>query len=97
MKDTYDWVLEIVKRTDDLKGFQVLPRRWVVERTLGWLGRYRRLSKDYECLTQSSEAMVRIALIRLLLRRFTQLNEAQPSHLPNQRGRSVVREGVLAA
>lgn len=42
------WMLEIVKRSNDIKGFQVLPRRWVVERTFGWLGRYRRLSKDYE-------------------------------------------------
>lgn len=49
------WVLEIVKRSDDVKGFQVLPHRWVVERTFGWLGRYRRLSKDYEGLTESSE------------------------------------------
>ncbi len=40
------WVLEIVKRSDDVKGFQVLPHRWIVERTFGWLGRYRRLSKD---------------------------------------------------
>jgi len=48
------WILEIVKRSDDFKGFQVLPHRWVVERTFGWLGRYRRLSKDYEGLTESS-------------------------------------------
>jgi putative transposase len=46
------WILEIVKRSDDIKGFQVLPHRWVVERTFGWLGRYRRLSKDYEGLTE---------------------------------------------
>ena len=57
------WVLEIVKRSDDVSGFKVLPHRWVVERTFGWLGRYRRLSKDYEELTQSSEAMIRIAMI----------------------------------
>lgn len=97
VKDSYNWVLEIVKRTDDLKGFQVLPRRWVVERTLGWLGRSRRLSKAYECLTQSSEAMVRIALLRLMLTRLTQRKDVQPSHLPNQRERSVVCERVLAA
>jgi putative transposase len=48
------WMLEIVKRRDDIKRFQVLSRRWVVERTFGWLGRYRRLSKDYEGLTESS-------------------------------------------
>ena len=63
------WVLEIVKRSDDVKGFKVLPRRWVVERTFGWLGRYRRLSKDYEELTESSEAMIRIAMINLMLHR----------------------------
>ena len=47
-KQLCGWVLEIVKRTDDLAGFKLLPHRWVVERTFGWLGRYRRLSKDYE-------------------------------------------------
>lgn len=63
------WVLEIVKRSDDVKGFQVLPRRWVVERTLAWLGRYRRLSKDYEYLPQTSETMVYAAMIHLMVRR----------------------------
>ena len=63
------WVLEIVKRSDDTKGFKVLPRRWVVERTFGWLGRYRRLSKDYEYLTRSSEAMIYLATIHLMVRR----------------------------
>jgi putative transposase len=61
--------LEIVKRSDKMKGFRVLPRRWVVERTFGWLGRYRRLSKDYEYLTDSSEAMIQLAMINLMLRR----------------------------
>lgn len=61
--------LEIVKRTDDVKGFKVLPRRWVVERTFGWLGRHRRFSKDYEYLTPSSEAMIHIAMIGLMVRR----------------------------
>ena len=63
------WTLEIVKRCDEMVGFQVLPRRWVVERTFGWLGRYRRLSKDYEYLTATSEAMIHIAMIQLMLRR----------------------------
>jgi putative transposase len=62
-------VLEIVKRTDGMKGFVVLPRRWVVERTFGWLGRNRRLSKDYEEKPASSEAMVKIAMIHLMARR----------------------------
>jgi transposase len=59
-------VVQIVKRSDDVKGFQVLPRRWVVERTFGWLIRNRRLSRDYERLTSNSEAMIKIAMIRLL-------------------------------
>jgi putative transposase len=59
--------LTIVKRTEP--GFKLLPRRWVVERTFAWLGRNRRLSKDYEQLPQVSEAMVYIAMVRLMLRR----------------------------
>lgn len=62
------WLLEIVKRSDDLKGFQVLPHRWVVERSFGWLGRYRRLARDYEHTTSSSESMVYIASIRRMLK-----------------------------
>lgn len=61
--------LEIVKRNDDLKGFHVLPRRWVVERTFGWLGRYRRMSKDYEFYPETSETMIHIAMINLMVRR----------------------------
>jgi putative transposase len=63
------WVLEIVKRSDDVKGFQVLPHRWIVERTFGWLGRNRRLSKDYEGLPESSEAMIYAAVIHLMVKR----------------------------
>lgn len=63
------WLLEIVKRSPDSHHFEVLPRRWVVERTLAWLGRCRRLSKDYEALPQTSEAWVQIAMIHLMLRR----------------------------
>ena len=59
--------VEVVKRTKD--EFEVLPRRWVVERTFGWLGRYRRLSKDYELLSEVSESMVYAAMVRLMLRR----------------------------
>jgi putative transposase len=61
--------LEIVKRSDTVKGFVVQPKRWIVERTLGWLNRYRRLSKDYETLPATSEAMIYIAMIRLMLAR----------------------------
>jgi putative transposase len=61
--------VEIVKRSDDVKGFKVLPRRWVVERTFGWLGRQRRLSKYYEYLTDTSETMIYVSMIGLMLRR----------------------------
>jgi len=62
-------VLEIVKKSKMAQGFHVLPRRWVVERTFAWLGRYRRLSKDYERKLTSSEGHVYLASIRLILRR----------------------------
>ena len=68
-KEFASWTLQIVKRKDDLKGFHVLPRRWVVERTFGWLGRYRRLSKDYEQRPENSEAMILLAMINLMSRR----------------------------
>lgn len=61
--------LEIVKRSDDAKGFEVLPKRWIVERTFGWLGRSRRLSKDYETNIAHSQTMVLIAMSHLMLRR----------------------------
>jgi putative transposase len=71
-----DWVadrcrfrLQTVLRSDDQKGFVVLPRRWVVERTFAWLNHHRRLSKDYEGQTSSSEAMVLIAMTRVMVRR----------------------------
>ena len=63
------WVLEIVRRPRGSHQFEVLPRRWVVERTLAWLGRSRRLSKDYEALTETTEAWVHIAMIHLMIRR----------------------------
>jgi len=63
------WIFQVVKRSDDQQGFVILPRRWVVERTFAWLGRYRRLSKDYEQLPQTSEAMIYAAMTRLMLKR----------------------------
>jgi transposase len=63
------WELEIVERDLQSKGFKVLPRRWVVERTFGWLSRNRRLAKDYERRVQTSEILIEVATIRLLLRR----------------------------
>ena len=62
-------MLEIVKRPRDNHQFEVLPRRWVVERTLAWLGRRRRLSEDFEALPDTTEAWVHIAMIHLMLRR----------------------------
>lgn len=63
------WALELVKKAADQVGFVVLPRRWVVERTFAWMVRSRRLARDYERLTASSEAMVQIAMIHLMLKR----------------------------
>lgn len=64
-----DWTIEIIKRSDAAKGFEILPRRWVVERTFAWLGRCRRLAKDWETSLSSSTAWALIASIRMLTRR----------------------------
>ena len=61
--------VEIVKRSDQAKGFVVLPKRWVVERTFAWLGRCRRLAKDWENLNRKALAFLRLASIRLMLRK----------------------------
>lgn len=63
------WELEVKNREPGTRGFAVLPKRWVVERTFAWLGRYRRHSKDYERRTDSSEAMIRVSALHLMLRR----------------------------
>ena len=63
------WAIEIIKRSDRAVGFEVLPRRWVVERTFAWLGRCRRLAKDFEATIESAVAWITIASIRLLTRR----------------------------
>ena len=67
VKHNFDVVLDIVLRCDTLKGFVLLPKRWIVERTFAWLGRYRRLSKDYEQLLENSEGMVYLASIHRLV------------------------------
>jgi transposase len=68
LKKNLGWKLEIKKRPLDAQGFVVLPRRWVVERTFGWLGHYRRLSRDFEHTVSSSESMVYAASVRRMLR-----------------------------
>jgi transposase len=67
--------VEIVKRSDRAKGFVVLPKRWVVERTLSSLGRCRRLAKDWECLNCKARAFLLLASIRLMVRRLGRVNE----------------------
>lgn len=69
VKTELGYKLEIIKRSDDVKGFKILPRRWVVERTFGWFNRFRRLSKDYEHLLLISENVMYIAMTALLLNR----------------------------
>ena len=76
------WELQVTKRSDKAKGFQVVPKRWVVERTFAWLGRYRRLSKDYEILTETSEAMIRMAMIHVMVRR---LEPTSQNYLASQK------------
>ena len=69
VKQFCGWTLEIVNRSDDVVGFQVVPRRWVVERTFGWLNRWRRLSKDYEQLPQTSQALIYATMSLVMTRR----------------------------
>jgi putative transposase len=65
--------LEITKRSDKAKGFVVIPKRWIVERTFGWFNRYRRLSKDYELLPETSEALIQVTMIHLMIRRLVRI------------------------
>ena len=75
--DLIDWIeknlnvkLEIIKRNDNVKGFEVLTKRWVVERNLVWIGRNRRLSKDYERQCETEESSIHLEMISLMLTRF---------------------------
>ncbi len=70
-QNNLQWKLDIVRRPVGAKGFVLLPKRWVVERTFSWLGRWRRLSRDYEHRTESSEAMIHVASIGRMLRRLS--------------------------
>ena len=69
VRETFGWVLEIVEREEGQKGFVIQPKRWIVERTFGWLNRSRRLSKDFEALPATTETWMRIAMIHLMVRR----------------------------
>ena len=69
VKMNFSFILEVVLRSDNWKGFVILPRRWVVERTFAWLSNHRRLSKDYERFCQTSETFIYVAMTRLMLRR----------------------------
>ena len=69
LKGLGDWTLEIIRRSDAAKGFVLLPRRWVVERTFAWLNRNRRLAKDVEASIESAEAWLYIASVKLMSRR----------------------------
>ena len=71
---TGTWTIEIVKRSDIAKGFVVLPKRWIVERTLAWISRCRRLSRDFERYARTVAAFVRLAMIRIMLKRLTRPN-----------------------
>jgi putative transposase len=77
--EKWGWEMEVVLRGRGITGFQVLPGRWVVERTFAWLGKYRRLSKDYEFSPRSSEAMVYLASSHLMLRRLVPSLLSPPS------------------
>ena len=89
-------LLQIVRRTDDVKGFKVLPRRWVVERTFGWLVRNRRLARDYERLTACSETMIKIAMIRLMAARLAGHKTTWASTTERQALRRMTIEDRLA-
>ena len=71
VSDTFGWVLQTVLRPVAVKGFVVLPKRWIVERTFAWLARFRRNSKDYERLPEVSETMIYISMIHLMSRRLS--------------------------
>jgi len=77
------YVLEIVSKQKDQEGFKVLPQRWVVERTFAWIGRCRRLSKEYERRTDTSETIIKISMIHLMLKRLAPANDMPEFHYRN--------------
>ena len=77
VRKTFGWILQTILRPVHAKGFVLLPKRWIVERTFGWLGRYRRHSKDHERTIESSETMIYVSMIHLMTRRLaTKKSEA---------------------
>jgi len=71
---TGEWMMEIVERSATALGFEVLPKRWIVERTFAWISRNRRLARDFERYARTAAAFVRLAMIRIMLRRLTRSN-----------------------
>lgn len=69
VKQYLRWTLEVVRRCDNVSGFKVVPKRWIVERTFGWFGRYRRTSKDYEQRMENSESILLLSMSHLMVRR----------------------------
>ena len=69
VSEQFRFVLQVIMRSDEQKGFHVLPRRWAVERTFAWINHNRRLCKDYEELPETSEAMIHLGMIHIMLRR----------------------------
>ena len=96
-RDKLRLLVAIVRRSDHVKGFQVLARRWVVERTFGWLIRHRRLARDYERLTATSETMVKIAMIRLMATRLAGQNITWSNATEREAQRRLTVEGQLGA
>jgi len=70
-RENCPWTVEIVKRSEGSKGWELLPKRWIVERTLGWLGRCRGLAREYDYLPETTAAKIHLAMTRLMLRRLT--------------------------
>src|SRR6202049_2942556 len=82
LKNLGDWTIEIVKRSDVAKGFVLLPRRWVVERTLAWLNRNRRLAKDVEATIESAVTWLYIASVKLMSRRLAAVRREELGPVP---------------
>ena len=92
--DQYDIILEIVEKLPEQQGFVVLPRRWVVERSIAWLGRYRRLSKDYEQRVEYSETWIYIASISRMLQKLHPNTDEERPYIRKKKARN--QDKILA-